>query len=234
MPEQIVEDFEREGILLKTEDYVTKSVTAIVARPLWSQPVHAVVCSDQALAEPAIRAVRRAEPESSGNVEKTYLNGWRISRIGASRADLVGPSDPGLYCDACGEVIVSSKTPDACPRRSRRCDRNGCAGYLVQLRLWLSPPGWPKETKELKTSTDIRSRDWLRYSFLLGSADDDDGLKFMGMFPSGCLHSWPGEDEKGEKYSKTRGMWSIPGPDRPVRSGRASLHPGALTMREAI
>jgi len=210
---QIVEDFEREGILLKTEDYRHKvghcyRCKTVVEPNLSMQ----WFVRTKPLAEPAIRAVREGRTRIIPAMwEKTYFE-WmeNIKDWCISRQIWWGHRIPAWYCDACGEVIVSSKTPDACPR----CGSKPLRPETDVLDTWFSSAlwpfstlGWPKETKELKTfyptSVLVTGFDilffWVARMMMMG-------LKFMGDVPfrDVFIHGLV-RDEKGEKYSKTRG-----------------------------
>ncbi len=211
--DQMVEDFKRDGVLIKIDDYPhvvghcyrCKTIVEPNLSLQW-------FVKTKPLAKTAIEAVQKGRTRIIPPVwEKTYFE-WmeNIRDWCISRQIWWGHRIPAWYCKPCGEVIVSKETPVSCPK----CGSDGLTPETDVLDTWFSSGlwpfstmGWPKKTKLLKrfypTSVLVTGFDilffWVARMMMMG-------LKFMGDIPfrDVYIHGLV-RDERGEKYSKTRG-----------------------------
>jgi len=152
---QIVEELEREGLLVRIEDYShnvgTHDRCGTTIEPMIKKQWF--VKMDE-LIKPAVEAVKKGEikliPE---RMEKIYFN-WtdNIRDWCISRQLWWGHRIPAYYCDQCGEIVVAKEEPYVCPK---------CGGaHFTQdpdtLDTWFSSAlwpfstlGWPERTEEL-------------------------------------------------------------------------------------
>jgi valyl-tRNA synthetase len=211
--EKIVEDFGRNEVLVKIEDYRhvvghcyrCKTIVEPNLSLQW-------FVKTKPLAKTAIEAVRDGRTRIIPEVwEKTYFE-WmeNIRDWCISRQIWWGHRIPAWYCDGCGEVIVSKEVPTSCSKcgSGRLTPETDVLDTWFSSALWpFSTMGWPKETKLLRkfypTSVLVTGFDilffWVARMMMMG-------LKFMGDVPFGdvYIHGLV-RDERGEKYSKTRG-----------------------------
>ena len=209
---KIVEDFVGGGILTKTEDYRhivghcyrCKTIVEPNLSLQW-------FVKTKPLAEPAIKAVKEGRTRIIPEVwEKTYFE-WmeNIRDWCISRQIWWGHRIPAWYCD-CGELIVAKEPPEKCSKcgSSRLTPETDVLDTWFSSALWpFSTLGWPRDTKELKrfypTSVLVTGFDilffWVARMMMMG-------LKFMNDVPfrDVYIHGLV-RDERGEKYSKTRG-----------------------------
>lgn len=152
----IVEELDKQGLLVKIEDYShnvgTHDRCGTTVEPMVKEQWF--VKMDE-LIKPAVKAVREGEiklvPE---RMQKTYFN-WtdNIRDWCISRQLWWGHRIPAYYCDECKEVVVAKEKPAVCPK----C---GCTHFTQDpdtLDTWFSSAlwpfstlGWPDETEDLK------------------------------------------------------------------------------------
>lgn len=153
---QIVEELDKEGLLVRIEDYThnvgthdrCKTTIEPMIKKQW------FVKMDE-LIKPAVEAVKNGEikliPE---RMEKTYFN-WtdNIRDWCISRQLWWGHRIPAYYCDKCGEVIVAKEMPAVCPK----CGETHFTQDPDTLDTWFSSAlwpfstlGWPDKTEDLE------------------------------------------------------------------------------------
>ena len=152
---QIVEELEKEGLLVRIEDYShnvgthdrCKTTIEPMIKKQW------FVKMDE-LIKPAVEAVKKGEikliPE---RMNKIYYN-WteNIRDWCISRQLWWGHRIPAYYCDKCGEIVVAKEAPAVCPK----CGETHFTQDPDTLDTWFSSAlwpfstlGWPEKTEDL-------------------------------------------------------------------------------------
>ena len=152
---RIVEELEKEGLLVRIEDYShnvgthdrCKTTIEPMIKKQW------FVKMDE-LIKPAVEAVKKGEikliPERMNKIYYNWTDNIRDWCI--SRQLWWGHRIPAYYCDKCGEIVVAKEAPAVCPK----CGETHFTQDPDTLDTWFSSAlwpfstlGWPEKTEDL-------------------------------------------------------------------------------------
>jgi valyl-tRNA synthetase len=151
-----VSELDQSGYLVKTENVVIPTGHCYrcdaVVEPMISEQWFVKM---EELAKPAIEAAKSgALRHVPDRFEKTYLHWLEDIRDWCiSRQLWWGHRIPAYYCDNCGEIVVASEAPEACPKCGQKnfTQDDDVLDTWFSSALWpFSTLGWPEQTDDLK------------------------------------------------------------------------------------